>query len=139
MANRAIRLTDLDLFGNDAAEDEDAESPAAYAVQRPELDYLASVSRKITKSRSRGVHDVPCILRSYPCHVSSGLCPYGTHRTKYVVSSSLQRTNQVVAILPFVVAARYDIQVGWGHGGWAMPLWLGGSPHVILRWMTWIE
>ncbi len=49
------------------------------------------------------------------------------------------RTNHVVAIFPLVVAARYDIQVRWGHGGWAMLLWLGGSPHVILRWITWIE
>ena len=61
MATTAIRLTDPDLFGNDAAEDEEADILASYAVQRPELADFTSASRKI------------CIARAYKGEGKSAL------------------------------------------------------------------
>jgi hypothetical protein len=61
VANTAIRLTDPHLFGNDAAEDEDAEVLESYAIERPELGDFTSASRRI------------CIARAYKGEGKSAL------------------------------------------------------------------
>lgn len=61
MAKAGIRLTDPHLFGNDAAEDEDAEIFASYALERPELGDFTSPSRRI------------CIARAYKGEGKSAL------------------------------------------------------------------
>ena len=61
MTPGSIRLTDPDLFGNDAAEDEDEAIFSSYAVERPELPDFLSVDRKI------------CIAKAYKGQGKSAL------------------------------------------------------------------
>jgi hypothetical protein len=56
-----IRLTDGDLFGNDAAEDEDAAIFDSYALTRPELGDFVSIGRPV------------CIARAYKGEGKSAL------------------------------------------------------------------
>lgn len=56
-------LTDLDLFGNEAAEDEDDDIFNSYALARPELDLFTSKLRKVQIARAYKGEGKSALLR----------------------------------------------------------------------------
>lgn len=71
MAN-AIRLTDPYLFGNDAAEDEDAEILESYAIERPELVDFTTATRRICIARAYKGEGKSALLRLSASQVEKG-------------------------------------------------------------------
>jgi hypothetical protein len=64
-----ISLTDPDLFGNDAAEDEDEEVFKSYALDRPELAAFTDAKRKICVARAYKGEGKSALLRLVRAHL----------------------------------------------------------------------
>jgi len=95
LGNKAIRLNDPDLFGNDAAEDEDAELLASYAVRRPELDLFASPTRRI------------CIVRAYKGEGKSALLRLASSTVQESVKSQIVVFISANSLAPTLTAADF--------------------------------
>lgn len=63
MAHPPIRLSDPDLFGNDAAEDEDADLLVSFALERPELIEFTSARHKVCVARAYKGEGKSALLR----------------------------------------------------------------------------
>ncbi|MBI3554174.1 MAG: hypothetical protein HY077_16880 [Elusimicrobia bacterium] len=72
-----IRLNDPDLFGNDAAEDEDEAVFASYVVDRPELKDFTSALRRI------------CIARAYKGEGKSALLRHAASKVQQSGSQAI--------------------------------------------------
>jgi len=70
-----IRLDDPYLFGNDAAEDEEADVFASYAVERPELSDFSSAARRICIARAYKGEGKSALLRLSAAKVSESTDP----------------------------------------------------------------
>src|SRR5713101_28813 len=81
MISAKIDLGAQDLFGNDAAEDEDEEVFRAYAVERDEVANFADASRRLCIVRAYKGEGKSALLRL----VASKLTADGTEKTPLMV------------------------------------------------------